>query len=216
MKPQHRTLYKMAPLLFLACAQFALAGGLESLENFVGTVKTARAEFTQIVTLPARQGQPQRSKTSSGTFEFARPNRFRFHYLKPFEQTIVADGQTLWLHDVELNQVTARKQQAALAGTPAALIAVAPDLSALHDNFSLQAAPEQEGLQWVQATPKSRDGQIQSVRVGFRGNELAVLEILDSLGQRSVMRFGRVLTNVPMATNAFFFQPPSGAELIRQ
>ena len=99
------------------------AAGLESLENFVKSAKSGKADFTQVVTAPSRDGQPPRVKTSTGTFEFSRPNRFRFNYKKPFEQAIVADGQTLWLHDVDLNQVTARKQQQVLGSTPAALIA---------------------------------------------------------------------------------------------
>ena len=109
----------IATLSFAACAVSAQASGLDSLENFVKSAKTGRAEFTQVVTGPARDGQAARNKTSSGTFEFSRPNRFRFDYRKPFEQAIVADGQTLWLHDVDLNQVTARKQSQVLSSTPA-------------------------------------------------------------------------------------------------
>ena len=116
-------------------AQPAWAGGLEALEAFLRTARTGRAEFTQVVTGPAREGQAGRTRTSSGTFEFQRPNRFRFAYRKPFEQVIVADGQTLWLHDPDLNQVTARRQAQALASTPAALVAAAPDLGALRQAF---------------------------------------------------------------------------------
>jgi outer membrane lipoprotein carrier protein len=100
----------IATFFIAACALSARAAGMESLENFVKSARSGRAEFTQVVTAPAREGQAARSKTSSGTFEFSRPNRFRFNYKKPFEQTIVADGQTLWLHDIDLNQVTSRKQ----------------------------------------------------------------------------------------------------------
>src|SRR6266536_1763662 len=108
-----------AALALLACALSARASGLDSLEHFVKSARSGRAEFTQVVTGPARQGQGARTKTSSGTFEFSRPNRFRFDYKKPFEQVIVADGQTLWLYDVDLKQVTARKQSQALGSTPA-------------------------------------------------------------------------------------------------
>ena len=101
------------------------AGGLDSLDAFVKNVKSGRASFNQTVTVPAKDGQVVRPKVSSGSFEFARPNRFKFVYKKPFEQSIVADGQTLWLYDVDLAQVTARKQAAALGSTPAALIAAA-------------------------------------------------------------------------------------------
>ncbi|OGB04961.1 MAG: outer membrane lipoprotein carrier protein LolA [Burkholderiales bacterium RIFCSPHIGHO2_12_FULL_61_11] len=219
---------KLFATILIACyALSARADGLESLENFVKTVSSGRAEFTQVVTAPAKEGQSARSKTSSGTFAFARPNRFSFIYKKPFEQSIVADGQTLWLYDVDLNQVTARKQSSALGSTPAALIAAAPDLRALQAEFTLAAAPDQDGLQWVVATPKAKDGQLQAVRVGFRvgqssdrpagkSTELAALEILDSFGQRSVLSFSKLEVNPKLPPDTFQFKPPEGADVIRQ
>jgi outer membrane lipoprotein carrier protein len=205
-----------ASFLIAACAVPAVAGGMESLESFAKTVKSGRADFTQVVTSPAREGQSARSKTSSGTFEFLRPNRFKFIYRKPFEQTIVADGQTLWLYDVDLNQVTARKQATALGSTPAALIASAADVRALEAEFQLTDLPAKDEMQWVQATPKSKDGQLQSVRLGFRQDQLAVLEILDSFGQRSVLTFKAFTANAPMDANSFSFKPPAGADVVRQ
>ena len=192
------------------------AGGLESLENFLRMTKSGRAEFTQLVTAPPKDGVLARAKVSGGSFEFSRPNRFRFIYRKPFEQTIVADGQTLWLYDVDLNQVTARKQAQALGATPAALIASAADLRALQNDFVLADAPDRDGLQWVLATPKARYGQLQSVRVGFRGAELAVLEMNDSFGQRSVLTFTGFQSNVALEAANFQFKPPAGADVIRQ
>ena len=197
-----------------------MASGMESLENFIKTTRSGRASFTQVVTAPPRDGAAPRSKTSSGSFEFQRPGRFRFSYRKPFEQSIVADGQTLWMYDVDLNQVTARKQSQVLGSTPAALIAAAPDLKALQADFSLQGAPDRDGLQWVQATPTVRDGQLQAVRVGLRttdkGSELAVLDILDSFGQRSVLTFSAFVLNPAFPPDAFQFKPPAGADVIRQ
>jgi outer membrane lipoprotein carrier protein len=197
-------------------ASFATASGLDSLEAFVKTAKTGRAEFTQVVTAPAKEGQTARSKTSSGTFEFSRPNRFKFLYRKPFEQTIVADGQTLWLYDVDLNQVTARKQSAVLASSPAALIASAADIKALQADFTLTAAPDKDGLEWVLAAPKAKEGMLQAVRVGFKGQDLAVLEIVDSFGQRSVMSFANLRVNMALEPATFQFKPPVGADLIQQ
>ncbi len=209
--------------LALAAVFYAIdasADGLQSLENFVKTVISGRADFTQVVTAPAREGQVARTKKSSGTFEFSRPNRFRFVYAKPFEQTIVADGQTLWLYDVDLNQVTARKQAAALGSTPAALIAAAPDLRALQAEFSLAPAPDKNGLEWLVATPKTKDGQLQNVRVGFKSGAsvptLSVLEILDNFGQLSVLTFGNVEVNPGLPASIFQFKPPAGADFIRQ
>jgi outer membrane lipoprotein carrier protein len=207
---------RIATLLIAIQAGWACSGGLESLDFFVKTVKTGHADFTQVVTSPAKAGQAPRVKTSSGTFEFSRPNRFKFVYKKPFEQSIVADGQTLWLFDVDLNQVTARKQSQVLGSTPAALIAAAPDLRALQTDFTLADAPDQDGLQWVAATPKSKDGQLQTVRVGFKATALVALEILDSFGQRSVLTFSQMDINPVLNAAAFQFKPPAGADVIRQ
>lgn len=198
----------------------AHADALDSLETFVKTVKSGRATFVQTVTAPPRDGQTARSKTSSGSFAFQRPSRFLFDYTKPFEQRIVADGQTLWMFDVDLNQVTARKQADVLGSTPAALVAAAPDLAALRADFELKSMPDQDGLQWVQATPKTKDGQLSSVRVGLKagdkGPELAALEIADSFGQRSVLRFNEVEVNPALAPSTFEFKPPAGADVLRQ
>jgi len=203
---------------FFIAAYVASAGatGLEGLEAFVKTVKTARTDFTQVVTVPAKEGQAARTKTSSGVFEFSRPGRFRFVYKKPFEQTIVADGQTLWLYDVDLNQVTSRPQAQALGSTPAALIASAADIKALQADFALKADADSEGLEWVLATPKVKDSALQTVRVGFKAGELAVLEIVDSFGQKSSLRFSGFKANAALEPSAFAFKPPAGADVIRQ
>ena len=206
----------MAGALLAVMAGGAWAGGMESLEAFVKTVKSGRAEFTQTVTAPPKEGLESRPKVSTGSFEFQRPGKFRFDYKKPFVQSIVADGDTLWLYDADLNQVTQRKQAQALGSTPAALIAAAPDLRALQEDFALEAAPERDGLQWVKATPKSKDGQLQSVQIGFQGDALSALEILDSFGQRSALKFGKVEVNPPLPPATFQFKVPSGADVIRQ
>ena len=193
---------------------------LKDLETFVKNTKSGRASFTQVVTSPAKEGQTPKVKTSTGTFEFLRPNRFKFLYKKPFEQSIVSDGQTLWLHDVDLNQVTARQLAPVLQGTPAAMIATAADLKSLQADFTLAALPDRAGLQWLRAVPKTKDGQLQSIIVGLKttdkGTELAALEILDSFGQLSVMSFNQFEVNAPLAAISFTFKPPAGADVIRQ
>ena len=128
----------------------------------------------------------------------------------------MADGESLWLYDADLNQVTQRKQSQALGSTPAALIASASDLRALQADFQLEAAPDRDGLQWVKATPKAKDGQLQHVLVGFAGDSLAVLEILDSFGQRSFLKFDKFEINPALPASAFAFKAPPGADMIRQ
>ena len=199
-------------ILFVGSA--AWADGLGSLEAFMRTARTGKADFTQVVTAPAREGETPRTKKSEGTFEFQRPGHFRFVYRKPFAQTLVADGKTLWLYDVDLQQVTARDQGQALGSTPAALVASSADIKVLEKDFTLASEPDRDGLQWVLATPRTRDGQLQSVRVGLRGDQLAALDILDSFGQRSVLAFSNIQTNGPAAN--FAFTPPAGVSVVKQ
>ena len=210
----------VAASLVALAAQSAWAGGLDSLEQFVKGTRSGKAAFTQVVTAPAKDGQTPRARTQSGTFEFQRPGKFRFVYVKPFEQTIVADGKTLWLHDVDLNQVTSRPQDQVLGSTPAAIVAAAPDLKALEKDFTLSEEPDADGQQWVKAVPKSRDGQLQSIRVGFKsgaqGAELGTLEILDSFGQRSVLTFTGFEVNAAVPASHFSFVPPKGADVLKQ
>ena len=209
----------MLVMATLFCAT-ANANSLDTLAQFLKTTQSGRAEFKQVVTSPSKAGQPVRSKQSAGTFAFIRPTKFRFEYQKPFPQVIVADGQTLWLYDADLEQVTARKQVQALNTTPAALIATATDVAALQKDFTLQAQPDADGLQWVQATPKNRESTIQSVRMGLRTDgtqvSLGKLEIFDAMGQRSVLSFDRFEINpASLIATQFNFVPPKGVSVIR-
>lgn len=195
------------------------ADGVALLAQFMKQAQSGRAQFTQVVTSPSRVGQAPRAKTSSGTFEFQRPGKFRFEYRKPFAQSLVADGQTLWLHDVELNQVTARKQAQVLGATPAALLTASADLQALRADFQLLAEPERDGLQWVRATPLAADATIRTVMVGLRaasgGPELAVLDVQDNLGQRSLLTFSAFELSPSLPASTFVFKVPAGADLIK-
>ena len=197
----------LAAVLLLA-AFAAHADALDTLREFVREVKSGRAAFTQQVS--SVDGQKKRS--SSGSFAFERPNRFRFDYAKPFEQTIVSDGQKVWVYDVDLNQVTLRRLSQALGATPAALLAGA----SLDKEFELTALPSQGGIDWVQALPRQKDGAFQSMRIGFRGKDLAAVEILDSFGQRSRLDFSQYEANVPIPAPTFRFTPPAGADVIEQ
>jgi outer membrane lipoprotein carrier protein len=154
-----------------------------------------------------------KKKTSSGQFEFARPDRFRFAYTKPFEQLIVSDGKKVWLHDPDLNQVSVRPMSQALGATPVALLAG----GAIEKDFELSAQPAADGLDWVQAKPRQKEGNtVQSLRVGFRGKTLAALEIVDTFGQRSMLQFKDVASNLKIADERFQFVVPKGADVIQQ
>ena len=197
-----------AVALLMTAVAWARADAVDTLREFVREVKSGRAVFTQTVT----SADGARTKTSSGEFEFARPNRFRFAYLKPYQQLIVADGQKVWLHDPDLNQASSRRLDQAIGATPAALLAGA----SLDPEFTLAAQPSREGVDWVLATPRAKDGPFQSMRVGFRGRTLAMVEITDSFGQRSKLDFSGFAANPVIAPDRFRFTPPAGADVIEQ
>jgi len=202
--------------LLALCALGAQATGLEALDAFIKNTRSGRAQFVQQVSSPPKEGQSARVRNSSGSLEFVRPNRFRFVFKKPLEQVIVADGQILWLYDVDLAQATARKQAQTLGATPAALIASATDLRAMEAEFELSNAVASEGQEWVLARPRSKDGGLQTVRIGFKGATLATLEILDSFGQRSLMQFTQFEANPALDNALFQFKPPAGVDVLRQ
>ncbi len=184
----------------------ARADAVQTLREFVRDVSSGRASFTQTVTSP----DGARKKTSSGSFEFSRPNRFRFAYSKPFEQLIVSDGQKVWLHDVDLNQVSVRMLDQALGATPAALLAG----GTLERDFALSALPDRDGLAWAQATPRAKDANLGELRVGFRGKLLAAMEIVDAFGQQSLLQFSAVEQGLALPAERFRFVPPPGVDVI--
>ena len=181
-------------------------------------MKGGEASFTQTVT----SADGARRKVSSGSFAFLRPDRFRFAYSKPYEQLIVADGQKVWVYDADLNQASARPLGQALGQTPAALLAGASP----EQDFALANEVPQpgarDGLEWLKATPRQREGAtFQALRVGFRGKELAMVEIIDNFGQRSLLQFSAWV--LPGAGGAalppaerFRFVPPAGAEVLER
>lgn len=193
----------------LACVPvIAQADAVDALKSFVQDVKSGRAAFTQTVTSP----DGAKTKTSSGSFEFSRPDRFRFAYTKPFEQLIVADGQKVWIYDADLNQVSSRKFSQALGATPAALLA-GGDLAR---DFDVIAEPSKDGLDWAKATPKAKDGAFESMRIGFKGRQLVAVEITDSFAQRSRLTFAQFAPNVELSPQTFQFTVPKGADVLEQ
>jgi outer membrane lipoprotein carrier protein len=186
----------------------AHADAVDALKAFVQQVKTGRATFIQTVTSP----NGAKTKTSSGSFEFARPDRFRFAYTKPFEQLIVSDGQKVWIYDSDLNQVSSRKFSQALGATPAALLAGGD----LGRDFDVLVEPSKDGLDWAKATPKAGDGAFESIRIGFKGKQLVAVEITDNFSQRSRLTFAQFDANVDMPPETFKFIIPKGVDVLEQ
>lgn len=191
----------------LAAAAAAQASGIERFQAFLRTTQAASAEFEQKVFDRDRRLVQE----ASGRFVFLRPGRFRWTYSKPYSQVIVADGERIWIHDRDLNQVTVRRISQALGATPAALLAGAADASRA---FELAEGGSAEGLAWVEARPKSGEAGFERIRIGMDVASIGAMELTDHFGQTTVLRFSRVVRNPQVDPEAFRFTPPRGADVL--
>jgi outer membrane lipoprotein carrier protein len=201
----------MRRLLFcLLLISFAAASGAASLDrfqNYLKSTQSATADFEQKVF--DKNGKVVQQ--SRGSFALQRPGKFRWSYAKPHPQVIVGDGDRVWIHDPDLNQVTVKKIGAAISSTPAALLAGKDDITTL---FTLRDAGTADGLSWVEATPKAQDTGFERVRLGLQGRTLAAMELHDQLGGRTLLRFAELKSNAPVAAESFKFTPPKGADVL--
>ncbi|SCU75008.1 Outer-membrane lipoprotein carrier protein [Cupriavidus necator] len=207
-------------IIVSACAALAMfaiqapahAAATDQLQSFVTGVKSARGEFTQ------RQvkGQGANGKvtgTSSGTFVFSRPGKFTWRYTKPYDQLLQADGQTLYIYDKDLNQVTERKLDGALGSSPAAILFGSNDLE---KNFVVKNGPTRDGVEWLELTPKSKDTQFERIGIGFKAGNLEAMELRDAFGNTTLLTFTGMQKNPPLAADAFRFTVPKGADVMKQ
>jgi len=194
----------LAALLPVCAAQ---ANALARLDHFMSETKTLKAQFSQ--TVVDRAGR--KTQEASGSLYFSRPGKFRWVYTKPYSQLIVGDGQKLWIHDEDLEQVTVRKLDRAIGESPAALLAGNNDMSKL---FNLKDTGIRDGLEWLEATPKSKEGSFEKVSMGFQGNNLIAMELQDNFGQTTRLRFSDLQRNPSMGSSLFRFTPPKGVDVI--
>ena len=195
----------LLPLVMLSSSAFA--GGVDALKAFIGDTRTAKANFSQ--TVMDQNGKLRQS--SEGTLSFSRPGKFRWVYQKPYEQLIVGDGSKLWIYDADLEQVTVRKLGDALGSSPAALLAGSNDIE---KHFSLKDAGASDGLEWLEARPRDKESTFEAVRMGFAGNTLAAMELKDTFGQTTLLKFSGMVKNPAVNANEFKFTPPKNADVI--
>lgn len=199
----------VALLLALLASAPAQAGAVAALREFLAQTKTARGEFTQQVTRGAAPAAPP----SSGTFYFERPGRFRWTYVKPYEQVLVADGERLFLYDRDLNQVTVKKVTAALPASPASILFGGNDFER---DFVVTEAGTRDGIEWLTAVPRAKDSQFERIEIGFRGGAPAAMVLADSFGQVSRLAFSRFERNAKLDAQLFRFVPPAGADVLEE
>lgn len=186
----------------------AHAGGIDKLKEFISSTRSAQANFTQVVL----DQSGQRIQSASGTMQFVRPGKFRWVYQKPYEQIIVGDGEKFWLHDIDLNQVTVKKLDAAIGSSPAALLSGSNEIER---SFVLKESGSQDGLDWLQAVPKGQESSFAKILMAFGAqSELAIMELSDAFGNKTVLRFSDLKRNPQLPPSLFKFVPPKGADVL--
>jgi outer membrane lipoprotein carrier protein len=217
MKSVFRGAVLLASLLAsLMAVSPAFAGGIDDLKAFVSQVHSAKGDFVQrqvnAPKAPAsgaqglKPGGPQ-----SGNFVFARPGKFIWAYTKPYDQLLQADGETFYVYDKDLNQVTARKLGNVLGASPAAILFGSNDID---KSFNLRDVGVKNGIDWLEMTPKSQDTQFQQVGIGFKDGTLAAMELHDVFGNVTLLTFTNVVKNPSLPPDTFKFTPPKGADVI--
>jgi chaperone LolA len=194
-------------LLALGVAAPALADALQSLHAFTEATRTLSGRFNQVVF----DRNNRKTQEASGEMYFSRPGKFRWVYQKPYEQLIVGDGKSVWFYDADLAQVTKRRMDQAIGESPAALLAGSNEIDKY---FNLKDAGQGEDLNWLEATPKSKSGSFEVVRLGFAGNLLKMMELKDNFGQTTLLRFDDLKLNPKLAPSLFGFAPPKGVDVL--
>jgi outer membrane lipoprotein carrier protein len=197
-----------ASSLFLSAGAHAAA--LEQFKAFVAGTKAAKGEFTQ-KQIKMVDGASKVSQPASGTFVFARPGKFIWSYLKPYEQVLQADGDKLYIYDKDLSQVTVKKLGDALGSSPAAILFGSNDLE---KNFTLSEAGSRDGLEWLKAVPKTKDSSFEQISIGLRNGQPEAMELKDNFGQTSVLAFQKFEKNPALNAAAFKFVMPKGADIL--
>ncbi len=202
---------KLNKLLFVAFCLVTLevnAAATDRLKSFISATHSAQANFTQ--QMLDKKGK--RIQSASGVMQFVRPGKFRWSYQKPYEQLIVGDGNKFWMYDVDLNQVTVKKLDAALGSSPAALLSGSNEIER---GFALKDIDDRDGLEWLQAIPKSGETTFEKILMGFNAkSELVVMELHDAFGHHTVLRFLELKSNPSLSPQLFKFAPPKGADVL--
>lgn len=204
----HLTRWSAGLLLGTAVAGSAFAGAREDLEAFTRNLKGLDGHFVQ--TVYDRQGQLK--ETSSGTVALKAPRLFRWEYVEPYPQLIVADGEKVWIYDPDLEQVTVRPQGVEEQSSPLAAL-VDPDK--LDRMFVVEEAGARDGLEWLSLTPKQEgQGSFRNAKLGFDGSALVSMQVVDALGQRTEIRFDQWTRNPTFEAGTFSYTPPEGVDVI--
>ena len=174
-----------------------------SLANFFNKLETLSADFSQQVV----DGDNREIQAASGRMWIRRPGMFRWDYLEPYQQQVVADGERLWSYDKDLEQVTVQDADEVLTATPAMLLSGERPLA---DVFDIHETASQHIL----LTPKNNDSNVTELRLQFSDGGLERIAAADTFGNTTIFSFTNVQRNPLLDRQLFKFQPPEGADVV--
>lgn len=194
-------------ILVLCCvSQFAFAE--DTLDQFLVDLKTLQAHFEQ--KLFSDTGELL--EKTSGTMVIQRPGKFRWDYQKPYQQLIVADGERVWIYDVDLEQVTVKTLDNALGKTPALLLT--HDYAQIKQEYTIAELPTVGDAVRLELQPKDSEAQFKLIRLTLQDKVLQELELQDNLDQTTFLNFDHFVRNQGVDSSQFIFTPPAGVDVI--
>ena len=196
----------LGTLLFINTPGFAENEPVKKLQTFLQTSKSLTADFKQVLINEA--GTPY--QTSDGVFYLQRPGKFRWDYLKPFQQQIVSTSGKVWFYDTDLEQVTIKNLDESVGSTPALLLS--GNIS-LEDNFTMKDQGEDGDMQWIKLLPKNQESSFKYIVIGLNKGNLSGMELSDNFGQLTRIYFSNLVLNSPIKPTVFEFQIPKGADV---
>jgi len=189
----------------------ALKDALSRVQQRYDGTRTMRAGFKQIVESKTLAGTLE----TKGTVAFEKPNRMRWDYEGRDAQTIVGDGETLWIYQPDLKQVIkAPLGQAFRSSTPISFLA---GLGRVDRDFDATLA-RNEPEQWVlKLVPKQHDAGVGTLELGVRKADGSVAEarITDAAGTVTRILFSGERRNMALEPNLFRFAPPPGVDVVK-
>ncbi|ETO92733.1 outer membrane lipoprotein chaperone LolA [Legionella oakridgensis] len=200
---------KLTLFVLLFCMQKAFCNAASDvLQEKLNSIRTMSADFSQVIKAKKRQ-----VSNSSGTMALERPGRFRWQTKSPMPQLVVADGERLWIYDVDLEQVTVKKQEKGIGGTAALFLSGYDDTVAR----DFEVTEHKKGNNdYFDLHAKSNKANFQQVKLAFEGNTLRGIELFDQLGQHTTVHLNRIKINQKLASNLFKFKVPKGVDVVKQ
>ena len=199
--------------VFLMLSLNVFAEGISDLNAFVNNVSSMSSEFSQVVL----DKKGSKLQDVEGVMLFKRPNKFRWDYLKPYQNQIISDGDRLYMYDQDLRQVSINSIAKVGGSTPLLIIAG----KNIEKYFTLKNIESQAGdessqnIKWVEAIPKEEGAGFSKVMLGLTENKLSVMKIVDAFEHITTISFKNAKYNVSLSDNDFLFKLPNGVDVVQ-